>query len=388
MRIDVKSLSKRFEETVVLDRINLEVRPKEFLGLLGPSGSGKTTLLRILGGLEHLDEGLVELDARDASTLPFDERRVGFVFQQYALFDHMTVFENVAFGLRVRPRPKRPTPTQITERVKELLGLVQLGGFEHRFPGQLSGGQRQRVALARTLAVDPQILLLDEPFGALDAKVRVDLRRSLRDIHDTSGLTTIFVTHDQEEALGLADRVALMNRGRIEQIGSPAEIYESPKTPFVFDFLGRTNAFPCTIQGGKARLGDKELPADPGGRDGPGIAFVRPHDVVLSPPDDPTPTADAKLPGIAIVRFMSALGQRVTAELLYEKKLVEAELSRATANELALKVGGKCTVSLRLPRIYPRQEAEQQTATAVQTGSGNRRRLRKRLRARFIPPPD
>ena len=252
MRIEVRQLSKRFEETLVLDRVDLEIDEREFLGLLGPSGSGKTTLLRILAGLEFPDSGDVLLDGEDALSIGFRERQIGFVFQHYALFNHMRVFENVAFGLKVRPRRKRPSRADIEARVRELLKLVQLEDFEERFPAQLSGGQRQRVALARALATDPKVLLLDEPFGALDAKVRVELRRSLREIHDTTGLTTVFVTHDQEEALDLADRVAIINHGTIEQIGAPTEIYEAPKTPFVFDFLGRTNGFDCVIAGGKA----------------------------------------------------------------------------------------------------------------------------------------
>jgi sulfate transport system ATP-binding protein len=338
-------------------------------------------LLRILGGLEHLDSGIVEFDGRDTSTLAFEDRRVGFVFQQYALFNHMTVFENVAFGLRVRPRGKRPSKAAITQRVEELLELVQLSGFDQRFPAQLSGGQRQRVALARTLAVDPQVLLLDEPFGALDAKVRVDLRRSLRDIHDASGLTTIFVTHDQEEALDLADRVAVMNRGRIEQIGSPVEIYENPQTPFVFDFLGRTNAFACVINDGMAQLGDKQLPTEPGTPDGPGIAFVRPHDIVLSSPDDGEAGADARLSGSAILRFMSALGQRVSVELIYDKQLVEAELTREKADAMQLQVGNRYALSLRLPRIYARHEADQKTI--ANSDATKRPRLRRRFRDRL-----
>ena len=379
MRIEVKDLIKRFEHTLVLDRINLEIRQKEFLGLLGPSGSGKTTLLRIIAGLEFADSGIVEVDERDVSTLGFEERKFGFVFQQYALFNHMTVFENVAFGLRVRPRGARPDKQAIAVRVKELLELVQLGAFEDRFPAQLSGGQRQRVALARTLTIDPQVLLLDEPFGALDAKVRVELRRSLRNIHDATGLTTIFVTHDQEEALDLADRVAIMNHGVIEQIGTPIEVYESPKTPFIFDFLGHTNSFDCVIHHGKARLGDKELPVEPAIPDGPGVAFVRPHDIVLSPPNDPEPTQDAKLPDTAIMRFVSARGQRAAVELLYEKRLIEAEVSREGLNELGLSIGGKCTISLRLPRIYAKREAEKQTGIGERVAA--RPRFRKRQRA-------
>ena len=379
MRIEVKDLTKHFQDTLVLDRINLEIREKEFLGLLGPSGSGKTTLLRILGGLEFPDSGLVEIDGRNAATLGFEERKIGFVFQQYALFNHLTVFENVAFGMRVRPRGTRPARREIAERVRELLDLVQLGGFEDRFPSRLSGGQRQRVALARTLAIDPQVLLLDEPFGALDAKVRVELRRHLRDIHDTTGLTTIFVTHDQEEALDLADRVAIMNRGIIEQIGAPAEIYEKPETPFVFDFLGRTNAFDCVIEHGKAQLGDKQIPVERGIPDGPGVAFVRPHDIVLSRSGNAQPTDDARLEKPAVVRFVSALGQRAAVELLYERKLIEAETSREKLTELGLHVGDRCTISLRLPRIYEKADADRTSGSEGQRGM--RLRVRRRSRA-------
>ena len=373
MRIEVKDLTKRFEHTLVLDRINLEIQEKEFLGLLGPSGSGKTTLLRILAGLEFPDSGAVLLDDKNLLTLGIEERQIGFVFQNYALFNHMSVFENVAFGLKVRPRRRRPSPDAIRKRVQELMELVQLEAFENRLPAQLSGGQRQRVALARALATDPKVLLLDEPFGALDAKVRVELRRSLRRIHDATGITTLFVTHDQEEALDLADRVAIMNRGIIEQIGAPQDIYESPRTPFIFDFLGRTNAFPCTIEKGVTKLGDKVLPVDPGTSDGLGVAFVRPHDIVLGPANQ----ADAILPGAAIVRFISPLGHRVAVELLYDRKLVEAEISREKLTQLGISVGDKCTISLRLPRIYLREEAVRDAKTVDRTSQQRRRRRRR-----------
>jgi sulfate/thiosulfate transport system ATP-binding protein len=377
VRIEVRDLTKRFESTLVLDRINLEIREREFLGLLGPSGSGKTTLLRILAGLEFPDSGRVLLDDRDALALGFEERQIGFVFQHYALFNHMSVFENIAFGLKVRSRRTRPSRQEIEKRVMELLRLVQLRELESRFPAQLSGGQRQRVALARALAIDPKVLLLDEPFGALDAKVRVELRRSLRDIHDATGLTTVFVTHDQEEALDLADRVAVVSRGRIEQIGTPTEIYEAPQTRFVFDFLGRTNAFGCTIENGHVRLGDKVLAVEPGTPDGPADAFVRPHDIVLGRSTSPERSDDAMLPGTAVVRFISALGQRALVELLYERKLIEAETSREKLTELGLQVGDRCTISLRLPRFYSKLEAD--TGAAERT---HRPRLRVRRRPR------
>jgi sulfate transport system ATP-binding protein len=377
--IEVKDLRKTFESTLVLNHVDLEIREQEFLGLLGPSGSGKTTLLRILAGLEFPDAGAVYLNGQDALALGFEERQIGFVFQHYALFNHMTVFDNVAFGLKVRPRRKRPAAGVINKRVDELLELVQLTGLESRFPTQLSGGQRQRVALARALAIDPKVLLLDEPFGALDAKVRVELRRSLREIHDATGLTTVFVTHDQEEALDLADRVAIMNNGEIEQIGTPVEIYEDPKTPFVFDFLGRTNGFDCRIEHGKTKIGDKILPVEPGTPDGPGVAFVRPHDIVLSRPGKAGRNEDATLPGTAIVRFVSALGQRASVELLYEKRLIEAEIGRERLTELGLNVGDRCSISLRLPRIYGKTEVEEQTDI--------RSPREKRPRMRFRPRP-
>jgi sulfate/thiosulfate transport system ATP-binding protein len=379
LEIDVKNLTKCYQRLTVLDRVNLQIRDKEFIGLLGPSGSGKTTLLRILAGLEIADAGAVEIDGRDSRTLSLDQRRIGFVFQHYALFNHMTVFQNVAFGLEVKPRHARKSPTAIAERVRELLTLVQLQAFADRFPIQLSGGQRQRVALARTLAIDPKVLLLDEPFGALDAKVRVELRRSLRDIHDTAGLTTVFVTHDQEEALDLADRVAIMNRGIIEQVGSPVEIYSAPKSPFVFDFLGHTNSFDCVVRDGKAYLGENQLALDEIIRDGPAVAFVRPHDIIVSPTDAPVATG-VGLPGTARVRFISALGQRAISELVYDKRLIEAEMTPQTLQELRLQVGSKCIIRLRNPRVYPRQQAEEQTRVAERAAARPRKRRRFRDR--------
>jgi len=381
LEIVVKNLTKRFERLIVLNRINLQIHDKEFIGLLGPSGSGKTTLLRILAGLELADDGAVEIAGRDSRTLSLEERRIGFVFQHYALFNHMTVFQNVAFGLQVKPRHARKSPAAIAQRVRELLGLVQLKTFEDRFPAQLSGGQRQRVALARMLAIEPKVLLLDEPFGALDAKVRVELRRSLREIHDSAGLTTVFVTHDQEEALDLADRVAIMNRGVIEQVGTPLEVYEAPKSPFVFDFLGHTNSFDCIVRDGKAYVGENELPLDKTIRDGPAVAFVRPHDVLLTRADDRQGNTGTPLPGTALVRFISALGQRAITELLYERRLIEAEMTRQSLQELKLRVGTKCMISLRHARVYARQEAEEQTRVAERAAvrPRKRRRLRDRL---------
>ena len=242
--ISVRNITKRFGEFPALHGVDLDVQPGEFIALLGPSGSGKTTLLRIIAGLEFQDGGEVLFNDEDVSSRSVGDRHVGFVFQQYALFRHMTVADNVAFGLNVRKSRDRPAKAAIRARAEELLRLVQLDGLGKRYPGQLSGGQRQRVALARALAIEPKLLLLDEPFGALDAKVRKDLRRWLKDLHKQMGLTSIFVTHDQEEALELADRVVVMDHGRIDQIGTPEQVYMEPATPFVSHFVGETNLLP------------------------------------------------------------------------------------------------------------------------------------------------
>ena len=272
MAIQVSGITKRFNDFTALDSVDLEVRSGELLALLGPSGSGKTTLLRIMAGLESPDAGGLLLNGEEALGLKPRDRQVGFVFQHYALFRHMSVFDNVAFGLKVRPRGQRPSSGEIRRRVSELLELVQLSPFAGRYPAQLSGGQRQRVALARALAIEPKVLLLDEPFGALDAKVRKELRRWLRKLHDDIHITSVFVTHDQEEALELADRVVVMNQGRIEQIGTPAEVYDHPASAFVYEFLGQVNRLDCTVEGGVAHVGggvashvhvaQAELPAD------------------------------------------------------------------------------------------------------------------------------
>lgn len=243
MSIHIQHISKRFQDFVALDDVNLEVKAGELVALLGPSGSGKTTLLRIIAGLEFADSGRVLLEGEEAQNKAMHERNVGFMFQHYALFKHMTVFENVAFGLRVRPKAQRPTDQQIKRKVMELLELVHLDTFHDRYPSQLSGGQRQRVALARALAVEPKVLLLDEPFGALDAKVRKELRRWMRRLHDEIHITSIFVTHDQEEAMEVSDRVVVMSNGKIEQMGTPGEVWQHPANAFVYDFLGNYNEF-------------------------------------------------------------------------------------------------------------------------------------------------
>lgn len=289
MSIAIRNLNKRFGKTVVCDNLNLDIPSGELVALLGPSGSGKTSLLRIIAGLEVPDSGEVRFDGEDTTHTDVRDRQVGFVFQHYALFGHMTIFENVAFGLRVRPRATRPSDAQIRDKVMQLLGLVQLDWLADRYPHQLSGGQRQRIALARALAVEPKVLLLDEPFGALDAKVRKDLRRWLRRLHDEVHVTSVFVTHDQDEAMEVADRVVVMNQGRIEQQGSPDEVYDHPATPFVLQFLGDVNLFHGRLgvsghsPGGAARVdggegGDLAGNGEVAPQD---VSYVRPHELEI-----------------------------------------------------------------------------------------------------------
>jgi sulfate transport system ATP-binding protein len=279
--VTVEHVVKEFAETPALYDVSLKIEAGELVALLGPSGSGKTTLLRVLAGLEFPTAGRVLFGGEDALGLSVQERHIGFVFQSYALFKSMKVFDNIAFGLTARPARTRPSRAKIRDRVLELLDLVQLTGLENRYPTQLSGGQRQRVALARALAIEPRILLLDEPFGALDAKVRRDLRRWLREIHDRTGHTTVFVTHDQEEAVELADRIVVLNRGRIEQIGSPDEIYDRPASPFVAGFIGESSALPVRIEDGRLFLDDRPIEIGATGKDGPRTLVFRPHDVEL-----------------------------------------------------------------------------------------------------------
>ncbi|ACB36061.1 sulfate ABC transporter, ATPase subunit [Leptothrix cholodnii SP-6] len=278
MSIEVRNLNKRFGKTVVCDNLNLDIPSGELVALLGPSGSGKTSLLRIIAGLEVPDSGSVLFHGEDATHTDVRERQVGFVFQHYALFAHMTIFENVAFGLRVRPKVTRPSDAEIRRKVTDLLQLVQLDWIADRYPHQLSGGQRQRIALARALAVEPKVLLLDEPFGALDAKVRKELRRWLRRLHDEVHVTSVFVTHDQEEAMEVADRIVVMNQGRIEQVGSPDQVYDHPATPFVLQFLGDVNLF-------HGRLGH----APGGSTSAAEVSYVRPHELeVIGAPEADT----------------------------------------------------------------------------------------------------
>jgi len=345
--INVRNLLKTFGSFTALDDVSLEIAEGELLALLGPSGSGKTTLLRILAGLEYPDAGQIFFNGDDATSLSAKERNVGFVFQHYALFRHMTVFDNIAFGLTVRPRKSRPGKKEIAEKVNMLLSMVQLEGMADRYPSQLSGGQRQRVALARALAVEPRVLLLDEPFGALDARVRKELRRWLRRLHDELHITGIFVTHDQEEALEVADRVVVMSQGKIEQIGSPTDIYDNPATPFVYQFLGNVNALECQVKDGEARIGPLVLPA-PGYRgDGSatGTAFLRPHDLMLHRAGE----GDGVL---AEVRYVSVLGPVVRVELSLEGRIIEAETTRQRHAELGLTVGQTVSVWPRQARFF------------------------------------
>ena len=282
MSIEIRHLQKRFGLTVVCDDLNLDIASGELVALLGPSGSGKTSLLRIIAGLEQPDSGSVLFHGADATGADVRDRNVGFVFQHYALFAHMSIFENVAFGLRVRPRATRPDEATIRRKVIELLELVQLDGIAERFPHQLSGGQRQRIALARALAVEPKVLLLDEPFGALDAKVRKDLRRWLRRLHDEVHVTSVFVTHDQDEAMEVADRVVVMNHGRIEQDGTPDQVYDHPATPFVLRFLGDVNLF-------HGRFGHAPGGVVGGAGEDAEVSYVRPHELqILTEPEEGT----------------------------------------------------------------------------------------------------
>ena len=309
MKISVLDVTKRFGEFAALDHVNLEVRPGELLALLGPSGSGKTTLLRIVAGLEWPDEGEVQFDGEDALNRSVGERQVGFVFQHYALFRHMTVFENVAFGLRARPRRYRPSEQEILQRVERLLDLVQLRWLADRYPVQLSGGQRQRIALARALAIEPRVLLLDEPFGSLDAKVRKELRRWLRDLHNEIHVTSIFVTHDQEEALEVADRIVVMNNGAIEQTGTPRQVYDHPNTSFVHEFIGESVILPVVVQGSEVRFDGHPIGLDPQGiADGAATLFARPFDIAIVPA-----SADNNLRGV--IRRVHGIGSARRIEI-------------------------------------------------------------------------
>jgi len=338
LKIRLDTVVKTFETFRAVHGVSLDIESGELVALLGPSGSGKTTILRMVAGLEYADGGAIYFGAENATDIPVRDRGVGFVFQHYALFPHMTVAENIAFGMKVS-KVKR-SPQAIAARVAELLDLVQLSGLGERFPGQISGGQRQRVALARALAVDPRVLLLDEPFGALDANVRRDLRRWLRRIHDELGITTLFVTHDQEEALDLADRVVILDKGRIVQQGTPEEVCRNPQNAFVMNFLGDANRLDAEIRGGKAHVQEAQFPAD-GLADGVGQILFRPADV--------TWREDGRGVAARIVRVIDRPDSRRVLAMTGDGQPVEFD----TAPEFPHRKGESGFLDIRRPRVYP-----------------------------------
>lgn len=346
VEIRIENVRKEFGQFAALHSVSLDIRAGELIALLGPSGSGKTTLLRLIAGLEETTEGRILFGNEDASHRSVQDRNVGFVFQHYALFRHLSVAENIGFGLKVRRRSTRPARAEIRRRASELLDLVQLPGLERRFPTQLSGGQRQRVALARALAIDPAVLLLDEPFGALDAQVRRDLRRWLRDIHDRTGHTTVFVTHDQEEALELADRVVVLSQGRIEQVGSADELYDAPASPFVFSFIGESSAVPVTVAEGAAWFDGVRLPLTPVDVPaGPARLCLRPQDVDLIEP------GARILTGKVLMVRRTGSGRRVEITIGEGGFRIEVEVPASTSPNIGDAVG----LRLRRWRIYADQ---------------------------------
>ncbi len=359
MSIAVTGISKSFGSFTALDNVSLQLPKGELVALLGPSGCGKTTLLRIIAGLERADSGNILLDGVNATDAHVRERRVGFVFQHYALFRHMSVFENVAFGLRVKPRRVRQSEGDIQRKVMQLLDLVQLAGFKNRFPAQLSGGQRQRIALARALAVEPKVLLLDEPFGALDAKVRKDLRRWLRRLHDDLHISSVFVTHDQEEALEVADKIVLMNSGKIEQVGSPRQIYQAPATSFAYSFIGNVNAFQGNVEGGFVRVGPDLLQHTAAGLQNgqPVVAYARPHDTqIIVGDDDPGSGVAAR------INRVLANGAAIRVELVASRSnggdggrdtYFEVELSPESIAALGVREGQSVRLKSSRLSIFP-----------------------------------
>lgn len=350
MNISLRRVGKHYGDFAAVADIDLEVASGALLALLGPSGCGKTTLLRIIAGLETPDAGQVLFDGQDATRWPIRERKVGFVFQNYALFKHMSVFDNIAFGLRVKPRRERPSSADVRRKVDSLLELVQLQATAQRFPGQLSGGQRQRVALARALAVDPKLLLLDEPFGALDAQVRHELRRWLRRLHTELHFTSIFVTHDQQEAIEVADSIVVLNRGRIEQIGVPGEVYDAPHSAFVHRFLGQVNELPVVDRAGRAHVGPLDISADTEGAAGGGerVALVRPHEIDIGVAGQGWP---------ATVSEVRVIGPIVRVELYAEglpsHAPLEAEISREQYEAGRYTKGQRVGLRFRRWQVYP-----------------------------------
>jgi len=350
MGIEIRNVSKQFGQFQALRDLSLKIESGELIALLGPSGCGKTTLLRIIAGLETPDAGSVHFSGQDATDVHVRERNVGFVFQHYALFRHMTVFDNVAFGLRVKPRRQRPSPAQIRARVMRLLRLVQLDWIAERFPAQLSGGQRQRIALARALAVEPKVLLLDEPFGALDAKVRKELRRWLRRLHDELHVTSIFVTHDQEEALEVADRVVVINHGQIEQQGTPQEVWEHPATPFVYGFLGDVNLFHARASDGRIQLTRE---ADDGDED-QALAYVRPHDLDVAryEPDGTPQGMVMRLERAVMIGAMARLELVAASGREDSSRLIEAQIPVQQFHSMGLRQGDTLAVTPRRAKVF------------------------------------
>jgi sulfate/thiosulfate transport system ATP-binding protein len=348
MSIALRGIAKQFGEFAAVEDIDLDVPTGALIALLGPSGCGKTTLLRIIAGLETPDRGQVFFDGRDATLWPIRDRKVGFVFQHYALFRHMSVYENVAFGLKVKPRQQRRAAGAIHSKVQSLLDLVQLGSAGDRYPAQLSGGQRQRVALARALAVDPDVLLLDEPFGALDSQVRHELRRWLRRLHDELHFTSVFVTHDQQEAIEVADTVVVLNRGRIEQAGIPGEIYDVPNSAFVHRFLGQVNELPVQVRQGRSYVGPFDIPAAASSDAVRRVALIRPHEIEIGPEEAGWAATVVAVRVIGpIVRVnLCAQGQPANEPL-------EAELSRERYEAEHINVGNKVGLRFRRLQVYP-----------------------------------
>jgi sulfate/thiosulfate transport system ATP-binding protein len=344
VQIKVIDIAKDFGRTGALRGVTLDIRNGELVALLGPSGSGKTTLLRVIAGLEAPGAGHVYFDGEDTTAIPVQKRRIGFVFQNYALFKHMSVANNIAYGLRVLPHAERPPGAAIAKRVQELLDLVQLSDVGSRFPRQLSGGQQQRVALARALAVEPRVLLLDEPFGALDAKVRKDLRRWLRELHDRTGHTTIFVTHDQEEALELADRVAVLNAGKLEQVGTADEVYDHPASAFVMSFVGDTGSIPIEcVEGDLHYKGRRFTASFVGSCDGSGRLYVRPKDINVAAPDE------GLLLGRVLNVHRTATGRRAQVAIGSADTVLEAEVALDQEIQSGCQVG----LSIRQSRVFP-----------------------------------
>ncbi len=380
MGIEVQHIVKSFGSFKALDDVSVRINAGELVALLGPSGSGKTTLLRIVAGLETPDAGSgpVLFHGAQVDSKKIGERGVGFVFQHYALFRHMTVFDNIAFGLTVKPRRLRPSKAQIREKVETLLHMIQLDNLAGRYPSQLSGGQRQRVALARALAVEPQILLLDEPFGALDAKVRVELRAWLRRLHDEIHLTSVFVTHDQDEALELADRVAVMNRGKIEQFGTPDEVFHSPQTPFVMNFLGQVNQFRGRLAQGRVGIGDYEGAAPEMEFEGKNVGkvavdaktsatiFIRPHDFEIS-----QQRREGRLSFPATVTRIHSAGNFARVEMITDAgETLTAETTHSKRDELQLAPGGRFYMTPRSIRVFADNSNETAPAASVESANG------------------